>query len=512
MTRIRFLLLFGLLSLCSLPALAQSYYEFAYKNQGGKQCYGFMIYEDDDHCSMRVVEVANNQTVTASDDIKYSGEQGVDDGQKYTALVPQQQHPNAPNIIFFWNKLKESKDLELVPVFCFDLDKLDVQEPESFSEIGLADLSPDYLQQFYETSDSTYKSLIAAKKKVNRQRRMISRNLGDGTDIYRIVMAILAENGDDVDMSNLPTATEQTPSCENDDLDNSGDQDEDNDADENDDWTDGDSNNSNDNQGSTQGNNSSATTPSANGVTMHFVSVINSNVSDIGASCERDYDNLASELKGISQALGIQFKDYNVMGDYYSREAVAETLSNLRPSANDIVFFYYSGHGFRFDDQESRYPAIALTSSSYDDIREHYLLMSDIYDEVCAKNARLNIVLSDCCNTPIGIPQPEMRETGTLYGRANNNFSLSRLGNLFLQQRGSLLSTAASPGETSICDMTGGVYTLAFLRSLRKEINATNSQEVSWTTIINNTISSALQRSSDAGNLQHGIKETTMYR
>ena len=245
---------------------------------------------------------------------------------------------------------------------------------------------------------------------------------------------------------------------------------------------------------------------------MHFVSVINSNVSDIGASCERDYDNLASELKGISQALGIQFKDYNVMGDYYSREAVAETLSNLRPSANDIVFFYYSGHGFRFDDQESRYPAIALTSSSYDDIREHYLLMSDIYDEVCAKNARLNIVLSDCCNTPIGIPQPEMRETGTLYGRANNNFSLSRLGNLFLQQRGSLLSTAASPGETSICDMTGGVYTLAFLRSLRKEINATNSQEVSWTTIINNTISSALQRSSDAGNLQHGIKETTMYR
>ena len=129
MTRIRFLLLFGLLSLCSLPALAQSYYEFAYKNQGGKQCYGFMIYEDDDNCSMRVVEVGNNQTVTASDDIKYSGEQGVDDGQKYTALVPQQQHPNAPNIIFFWNKLKESKDLELVPVFCFDLDKLDVQEP-----------------------------------------------------------------------------------------------------------------------------------------------------------------------------------------------------------------------------------------------------------------------------------------------------------------------------------------------------------------------------------------------
>ena len=138
--------------------------------------------------------------------------------------------------------------------------------------------------------------------------------------------------------------------------------------------------------------------------------------------------------------------------------------------------------------------------------------MSDIYDEICSKNARLNIVLSDCCNTPIGIDTPPMRESGTLYCRASNNFSVSRLGQLFLQERGNMLSTAASPGETSICDMMGGVYTLAFIRSLRKEINATNQQEVSWNSIINNTISSARERSQEAGNRQHGLKETTIRR
>ena len=138
--------------------------------------------------------------------------------------------------------------------------------------------------------------------------------------------------------------------------------------------------------------------------------------------------------------------------------------------------------------------------------------MSDIYKEICSKNARLNIVLSDCCNTPIGVEQPPAYETGTLYGRATNNASLSRLGRLFLLERGNLLATAASPGETSICDMMGGVFTLAFLRSLRKEVNATNSEKVSWTNIVNNAISTAYQRSSEAGNQQHGIKETTMYR
>lgn len=200
------------------------------------------------------------------------------------------------------------------------------------------------------------------------------------------------------------------------------------------------------------------------------------------------------------------------MGNYYSRDAVVETLNGLRPSSNDVVLFYYSGHGFRFDDQQSQYPAIDLTTSSYDDVGAgNYLLMSDIYEEICSKKARLNIVLSDCCNTKIGIPTPSMRESGTLYSRANNNFSLSRLGQLFLQGRGNLLSTAASPGETSICDMMGGFFTVAFIRSLRKEISATNSQDVSWNTVIDNTISSAKQRSSEVGNLQHGIKETTMY-
>ncbi len=533
MNRKLFLLLFWLIGFCSLSALAQSYYEFSYKDKAGKLCYGFMIYESDDNCSMRIVQLTNNQEVTAAEEIKYVGQQGVENGQQYTALCPEKEQANAPNIVFFWNKLKGSKNLEIVPALCFDLEKDDFQDPESFTEVGLSDITTDYLQQFYSPEEETYKSIFRAQKEIVKQREQIAKNLGDGSDIFRAVMDFLAENGVKVDVSTPPATTQQNNgeanvaneggNCANVDNSNASDNNDGNgnradDAEEDDDNDQGGSadndadDDDNDASDYNQGNNLASTTPNAAGVTLHFVSVINSNVSDIGASCERDYDNFLGELKGIAQALGIQFKNHSVMGDYYSREAVAETLSELRPGGNDIVFFYYSGHGFRFDDQQSQYPAIALTSSSYDDITRNYLLMSDIYDEICSKNARLNIVLSDCCNTPIGVEQPAMRETGTLYGRANNNFSVNRLGQLFLQERGNLLSTAASPGETSICDMTGGFFTIAFIRSLRKEINATNAQDVSWNNIINNTISSARQRSSDVGNIQHGIKETTIYR
>ena len=484
-----------LLTLCailfiSLSAFAQTYYELAYKNPAGKQCYGFMIYEDDENVSMRVVELSADNDVAAAEDIPYNGEQGSEDGQQYTALAPMKQASNAPYIVFFWNKLKGSNEVEILPAICYDLTKNDFKDPDSFMEVGLADITDDYLQQFYSVEDSVYQSIMAAQKEIQDQRVAIANNLGDGSDIYRTVLALLADAGVTVE-SEMPPAQDAESDGGVAETDNDSDDEE---------------------RPASDIYNSGTTASNNSGVTLHFVSVINATVNDIGSSCERDYDNIRSEMKGISQALGIRMKNYNVMGNNYSREGVVQTLQELAPAANDIVFFLYSGHGFRFNDQESSYPAIDLTSSSYDDIEENHLLMSDIYDEICSKNARLNIVLSDCCNTPIGIDTPPMRESGTLYCRASNNFSVSRLGQLFLQERGNMLSTAASPGETSICDMMGGVYTLAFIRSLRKEINATNQQEVSWNSIINNTISSARERSQEAGNRQHGLKETTIRR
>ena len=519
MKRNGFLLLLSFCALFafSLPSFAQSYYELSYKNQAGKQCYGFMIYEDDENITMRVVEADAKNNVTASEDIKYEGEQGTEDGQQYTALAPKKSHANAPYIVFFWGKQKGE---ELLPMICFDLNKEDdFKDPDSFAEVGLADITTEYLQQFYDTQEKTYKSIMAAKKVVQKQRSITKKCEEDGDDddddLYNSIMSLLDETNDilDDDSSSDSDDSNQGAFDQDDSDDSDQGSSDDDDADSGSDSgsntpnTPGNTPNTPGNSPNTPGN---TPNPSNAKVTIHFVSVINNVVQDIGASCKKDYDNIMTEMKSIAKNLGIQLKNYDVMGDKYSRDAVKQTLQDLKPGATDVVFFLYSGHGFRFDDQKSPFPAIALNASEYDDIRKNFLFMNEIYKEICAKNARLNIVLSDCCNTPIGINTPAARKDGTLYSRANKNYSLSRLGQLFLQARGNMLSTAASPGETSICDMTGGYYTVAFIRALRKEINATNQQAVSWNSIVNNTISSARERSQAVGNVQHGLKESTI--
>ncbi|WP_373718777.1 caspase family protein [Bacteroides heparinolyticus] len=432
---------------------AQTYYELAYKNRDGRQCYGFMIYEDDDNCTMRIITVNDNNEISDADDIKYVSVDDKDNGE-YTALCPEEQSDVAPNIVFLWKEYKGDDDIQ--PVICFDLEEADFNLPESFTEVDLADIDTEYLQQFYDTNEDMYRAIMEAKREIRHQQSAIADKLGDGSDIFRTVMTLLAEAGADVDQEDIPEITEDSRA--------EGD------------------------------------------VTLHLMTVINTEVNDIGQACERDYFNILNEMKGISKTLGIRLKTYAVMGDAYSRDNVVRTLNSLQPGSDDIVFFIYSGHGFRFDNQTSKYPCFDLTTSQYDDVEDdNYLQMSDIYNEICGKEARLNIVLSDCCNTPIGVEAP-YREVGTLFSRSSNNYSVKRLGQLFLQARGSLISTAASPGETSVCDMTGGYFTLSFIRSLRKEINAVNQQSVSWENIINNTIAAARQRGQEVGNRQQGLK------
>ena len=75
-------------------------------------------------------------------------------------------------------------------------------------------------------------------------------------------------------------------------------------------------------------------------------------------------------------------------------------LKSQQPARNDIVVFYYSGHGFRYPGDASEYPRMWLKTAQDKNPRTTNLRMEeDIYDRIIKMGAGVNIVLSDCCNT-----------------------------------------------------------------------------------------------------------------
>lgn len=245
----------------------------------------------------------------------------------------------------------------------------------------------------------------------------------------------------------------------------------------------------------------------SNGPTLHLVELTNDIVMDIGQQCSQDSKAMRSEIRGIAQLLGMNVQIYDVSGDQFSLVGLKRALKQLKASNDDVIMFHYSGHGFRFDDQEDEFPQLSLCPTGYEDVLDNnYVGLSDVYEVLLAKNARLCIVLGDCCNSNIGVPRP-ITQTSFLT-RDRSNVSLDKLRKLFLESRGSVISSAASPGEVSWCDLTGGMYTNAFLQSLRSEISLLAEGEATWDNILNSTISQAQTRSAKLIKAQHGLRKS----
>ncbi|ADV42710.1 caspase family protein [Bacteroides helcogenes] len=483
------LLLFLLLAHCGGGLMAQTFYEVQYTDKQGYDNYGLMLYTDEENCTLYLRRHTTDGNDFTFRQLAYVSESNDKDEEDY--LVMACEEDNTPIFIWLWDK-EESEEQQLVPYVTLDED----EEPEdwlrakSFVEAGLQALAPEYLEQFIDPASDLFKQIIEARneamegeKTADTERQAAIANLGDGTGIHNYILAAANE-------AEIQEAEKQNPQTGNAGAAASG----------------------NKQSGQTNGDVKQSAAGSTCNVSdrpmMHLFIVANTEVADIGQACRVDYNNIRNEMKGIAQSIGIRVKEYDVTGAGYSKEGLQQQISSLRPSANDIVVFLYTGHGFRFDDQKDPYPMMALTNNDYQPLEGNYVALSDVYNAICKKGARLNIVLSDCCNSKLGERRP--LEGNTLFSRGNNNFSRKRLTELFFNAKGSLLSTAASPGEYSWCDAAGGMFTLSFIQSLRREISAMSTGAVSWQSVVDNTLKNALQRSSNNAEAQNGLKKVAV--
>lgn len=471
------LLVFLLLASCGSGLIAQTFYEIQYTDKQGYENYGLMLYTNEEDCTLYLRRHTAEGDNFSFRQLAYVSESNdKEKGEEDDFLIMACEEDNTPILIWLWDK-EESQEQQLVPYVTLDED----EEPEnwlrakSFVELDLQALTPEYLAQYLDPDSDLSKQItearnetLEAERAAGTEKQTAIANLGDGTGIHDYIFTAVEE-------ACKPEARKQSPQS-----------------------------------GGMQNSVAGATCSVSDRPMMHLFIVANTEVADIGSACRVDYNNIRNEMNGIAQSIGIRVKEYDVTGAAYSKEGLQQQIASLRPAANDIVVFLYTGHGFRFDDQQDPYPMMALTSNDYQPLEGNYVALSDVYNAICKKGARLNIVLSDCCNSKLGERRP--LEGNTLFSRGNNNFSRKRLTELFFNAKGSLLSTAASPGEYSWCDAAGGMFTLSFIQSLRREISAMNTGAVSWQSVVDNTLKTALQRSSNNAEAQNGLKKVAIAR
>lgn len=210
---------------------------------------------------------------------------------------------------------------------------------------------------------------------------------------------------------------------------------------------------------------------------MHLVMVADVEDRSIGKSTAQDQRDVTTTFTKISRELGIEIREYQFSGNGFNKDSILTNLNRINNSPNDIIIYYYSGHGYNDPGKDSEFPSMALDGVD--------LSLEDMYYEVRAKNARLTMIIGDLCNS---IPESRaaVGRREALPFKSGYLFDNTKLSKLFIQSSGFLVSTSSQKGEWSYCmnnpdgTMGNGQFTHAFIESMIKEASAVSASDADW--------------------------------
>ena len=224
---------------------------------------------------------------------------------------------------------------------------------------------------------------------------------------------------------------------------------------------------------------------------IFLLAIAATNDPQIGITTQIDLQNIRSVFATNADNWRIGFQYQEISGGNYTKKAVDDAIDHLKPRPNDIVIVYYSGHGYRYSNDISPFPRMALVANPSQNPDSVNLRVEDIYNRILKKGARVNIVLADCCNEnygaapPLGPTQPF---TAPMAG-GPPTLNLDNFRALFLPSHPlSVLACAAEKNQLAAGnDHLGGFFTSFVVSGLVSSLYGDPwYSESSWTMILNN--------------------------
>lgn len=190
--------------------------------------------------------------------------------------------------------------------------------------------------------------------------------------------------------------------------------------------------------------------------TLHAI-LIGDTASNLNIQSKADLQQIQSGVGYIANSLKIKQKVHVLKGNQVTSANILRTLKDLSVKSDDLVLFYFTGHGFNY--QKSRWPSLFFFTD------DKSMDLETVISVISEKKPRFALVMADCCNvSPYKFRQGPGDRFFT-YDYEPRNRMNTDLDALFLKSTGILVISASSPGEFSWANENGGIFTNAFLDS-----------------------------------------------
>ncbi len=236
----------------------------------------------------------------------------------------------------------------------------------------------------------------------------------------------------------------------------------------------------------------------------NLYSIIVADTSDyyVGNSVMQDFNHMRQKMQDIANYTGMTLKEITLTNFDATPTLILKNLKEVQINHDDVVVFYYAGHGYRtLAKGDSPWPNLAFSESFKG------IAYETIMSELSNKHPQFLLTMVDICNNviPENFAPPVI--TTTLRSATENKNLRNNYRSLFSNTTGTIFIAGASIGEYSYGFDDGGLYTNAFLKSMNTEVNK-KSGTAKWQNILKNAFDLASDPKSE--DIEHPYSEVNI--
>jgi hypothetical protein len=181
----------------------------------------------------------------------------------------------------------------------------------------------------------------------------------------------------------------------------------------------------------------------------------------IGKATVLDHDNMVRELGNIACFIDYDFQLYDYLGDDCGKQNLIDAIGELEVEPQDVVVFFYSGHGARAMNNESDPLPQMCLGSSFD---SEFVPLQYVINKIADKKPKLLVSITNCCNK-----EDPMVSIKSLLSQATGPTDISDVKveaykKLFKDYSGQAIITSSEAGQYSWCSSAqGGLFIVDML-------------------------------------------------
>lgn len=214
---------------------------------------------------------------------------------------------------------------------------------------------------------------------------------------------------------------------------------------------------------------------------IHVVVFCDTNDESIGKNKESERKLTMNEMQTIARYLesyGYDSEFTECYGVDCNKRNLMQVVNGLMIEPNDVVFFYYGGHGSHAENNErDPFPQMCLGEDS----QSNWVPVSLVRNIIAKKNPRLAVILTGCCNKEskgVSIKSIVAESGDYTYESEANREAYKKL---FLESTGLVTMTSSKLGQYSYSGEAGGIFCLCFWAAM--DLVGTNEMKADWNTI-----------------------------